>query len=244
MKLKVFVIVVLGLFLSACGGGSGSTTEESNDSNSIPNNNSNNQEADIDIDEAEQYFKLIGSPVTQILDLPDIRGRVYSYQLEEYDNNLNIKLEDGGSTELYSRSPTVNVAEYTPVGSLGGQWRSACINYKEVRTNSNGVDEGVYYSQRIGRFFSEYQKLMRVDFYIYNALDCDAHYLDSNHSYGFSTLYTQSEIVGNGLDLSLIYLSPKNDSVEVELTRTFAIAKDGNSFIMYEGDKTYTVYYK
>ncbi|MEC8011888.1 MAG: hypothetical protein VX185_14110 [Pseudomonadota bacterium] len=244
MKLKVFVIIVLELSLSACGGGSGSTTGEVNNSNSIPNNNSNNQEADIDIDEAEDYFELVGAPVTQTKVMPDLLAVVHNYQLEEYENNLNIKLQEGGDTALYSRSPTVNISNYTPVGSLEGYWSSKCINHKEDSVNTNGSTESVYHSKRFGLFFSEYQELMSVDVYKFNSLDCDPHFLDSSHDDGYSTLFTKAEIIGEYFQLTAYYEVTLNEPEMVELTHNILFSQDGNSMVIYDGDKTYTVYDK
>ena len=41
-------------------------------------------------------------------------------QLEEYNNNLNIRLKENGTTALYTRSAEVNLSDYSAAGSING----------------------------------------------------------------------------------------------------------------------------
>ncbi|MBK82428.1 MAG: hypothetical protein CMD81_01165 [Gammaproteobacteria bacterium] len=239
---KVFIILCLSLFLSACGGGSGGDSESPENTESIPNNNEGAQEFEVDVVAAEQYFDLVGAPVTQDKEL-DYFGLIDNYQLEEYENNLNVRLKENASTTLYTRSAGVNLAEYSAAGSIDGHWVSSCINYKEVSTNGNGVEESTYYSKIIRREFSELQGAEFVDVFEYGGLGCKRGQLIQRVDRVYSTLVLfPSEIVDGFYQVFSVFAVDLSGRNVVDFPRRFLISNDGDSFIIMDGDKTYTLY--
>lgn len=242
MMFKVFVILCLSLFLSACGGGSGGASESPENTESVPNNNEGAQEFEVDVVAAEQYFDLVGAPVTQDKEL-DYFGLIDNYQLEEYENNLNVRLKENASTTLYTRSAGVNLAEYSAAGSIEGLWVSSCINYKEVITNSDGVDESTYYSKIIRREFNESQKGEFVDVFEYGGLDCTrSQFIKRIDNIYTTRVYYPAEIVDGFYQVLSVFAVDLSGRNVVDFPRRFLISNDGNSFIIMDGDKTYTLY--
>ena len=241
-KFKVLFLTCTALALTACGGGSGGEVEDSTDNNSSIPNNTIPQIVDEEvIADYENYFDLEGSPIVHTKWYPDYYGLVYNYQLEEFDNNLIIKTKDSGTTELYQRSQSVDLSNYTEVVDvLDDQWVTPCINYKQASTNSNGDIENVYFSRKFRRIFTPYQRLVRVEFGVYSGLNCDRQNFIEDLWY--STLVFSTETVDNAMEVTIGYEFGDNEDETTEYTHKVLMAKDGNSFIMFEGDKTYTLY--
>ena len=243
MKFKVLLLICSALAITACGGGDGSggDVDDSTDTNSSIPNNTIPQIVDEEvIADYEDYFDLEGSPIVHNKWYPDYYGLVYNYQLEEFDNNLIIKTKESGTTELYQRSQSVDLSNYTEVvEALDDQW-VACINYKEASTNSNGDIENVYFSRKFRRSFTPYQSVVFVEFQVYSGLDCDRRKAIGSGSY--STLVFSTETVDNAMEITIGYEYGHNEDEATEYTHKVLMAKDGNSFIMFEGDKTYTLY--
>ena len=244
MKFKVLFLTCTALALTACGGGSGGEVEDSTDNNSSIPNNTIPQIVDEEvIADYEDYFDLEGSPIVHNKWYPDYYGLVYNYQLEEFDNNLIIKTKDSGTTELYQRSQSVDLSNYTEVVDvLDDQWVTPCINFKEVSINSDGTAETIYYSRVIRRVFTPHQNGVQADTQEYSGLNCDRRNVIDNLD--FTSLILATEIIDNAMQVTIGYglgYGREWDDV-TEYTHKVLMAKDGNSFIMFEGDKTYTLY--
>ncbi len=234
MKLKVLVVCVLGLMLSACGGGSDSGGGSDNvgfQENVVLSPN----EAFVDSAEADEYFKLMGAPVEKIVQSADLLyGVVSNYSLEEYDRNLFIKAKESGGPLVYVRSPSVDVSLYNTSGDLEGVWESPCVNFKEVTVGSDGSSNAIYYSKIFKRDNSDRWSELSLE--EYDGLNCER-----NNIYDYGWRFDQGvsyERTDDGVLMSLVY------DEGIELTHKISMSEDGQSFIMYEGDNTYIVYYR
>ena len=244
MKFKVLFLIYSALALTACGGGSGGEVDDATDnSSSIPNDTIPQIVDEEVIADYEQYFTLEGAPVIHTKMFPDERGRVFNFQLEEFNNNLIIKIKESGTTEVHQKSQSVDLSNYTEVVDfLDDQWVTPCKNFKEVSINSDGTAETIYYSRVIRRVFTPHQNGVQADTQEYSGLNCDRRKVIDD--FYFSSLILSTEVIDNAMQVTIGYglgYGREWDDV-TEYTHKILMAKDGNSFIMFEGDKTYTLY--
>ena len=148
MKFKLYLVASIGLFLGACGGGSGDVVQSGDNADVIPSDSLNQPDyvdnSGIDPDE---YFQPFGAPVVNEIRLSVLGTTLQNYYVEEYERNLDLKIQENSGVEVYSRTDSVDLSEYMSTGSLDGYWKSSCINYKEIAVGSSDSSGARYYSR-------------------------------------------------------------------------------------------------
>ncbi len=233
MKFKLCLVASVGLLLGACGGGSGDVVKIDDNAGVIPSDSLNQPDyvdnSGIDPDE---YFQPFGVPVVNQIRLNFLSTSLQNYYIEEYERNLDLKIEENSDVKVYSRTDSVDLSKYTTTGSLEGYWKSSCVNYKEIAVGSSDSSNARYYSRiykpdiQSGRLYMDIRE--------FAGLGCDRSnqvYYDRVYSNPIST-----EVVDG------VVVATRSWANYEESSHKVFFAEDGKSFIMYEGENTYISY--